>query len=92
MAFSLSLDETIFSADAIDLLQKLIEPDQTKRLGANGIQEVKDDAFFQDIVWSELEDKEVEPAFRPTVCRLDALSTLHTVNRGSDDVDALSEA
>ena len=67
MSFSLSFDDTLFSPDAQDLLTKLLEPDQTKRLGANGGEEVKQHPFFASVSWSDLEDKEVEPPFRPTV-------------------------
>lgn len=74
MSFSLSFDQSLFSPDAQDLLKKLLEPDQTKRLGANGGEEVKQHPFFASVSWSDLEDKEIEPPFRPTKHDINAVS------------------
>ena len=38
-------------ADAADLITKLLEVDPAKRLGANGIAEIKEHRFFRDVDW-----------------------------------------
>ncbi len=39
-------DEDSISPEAVDLIKKLLHPDSNKRLGANGVEEIKSHAFF----------------------------------------------
>jgi len=43
-----------FNDPAIDLIKKLLEMDPMKRLGANGVAEIKSHRFYKDINWKEL--------------------------------------
>jgi len=47
-------DEDCMSPEAADLIRKLLDYDYTKRLGANGAAEIKQDIFFKDINWETL--------------------------------------
>ncbi len=42
------------SPSAADLIKKLLEVDPSRRLGCNGIQEIKNHPFFQNVNWDEL--------------------------------------
>ena len=54
-----------FSKAAYDLLTRLLERDPTKRIGANGVDEIKDHKFFKGINWTKLYNKELKPPFIP---------------------------
>lgn len=41
--------EDCLSHNAVDLIKKLLNPDQTARLGTNGAQEIKEHPFFDGI-------------------------------------------
>jgi hypothetical protein len=91
MSFQLSFDDSLFSAEAQDLLRKLIEPDQPKRLGSNGSSEVKAHPFFKNINWADLEEKHGDPPVRPTVCTLPLLVRYLTGNLlQRHDINAVS--
>lgn len=49
--------------DAIDLLQRLITADLTKRLGntRGGAEDIKCHAWFAEITWERLAKKEIDP-------------------------------
>ncbi|KAF2078166.1 hypothetical protein CYY_000550 [Polysphondylium violaceum] len=53
------------SADAKDLICKLLNPDPSRRLGANGANEVKKHPFFADVDWNTLVDQEMDSIFLP---------------------------
>jgi serine/threonine protein kinase len=55
-------DEGCLSYAAKDLLDKLLEPDPSKRLGVNGAQEVKNHPYFKDIKWDTLR-KQTPPIY-----------------------------
>eukprot|EP00475_Leptophrys_vorax_P031048 TRINITY_DN4690_c0_g1_i2.p1 TRINITY_DN4690_c0_g1~~TRINITY_DN4690_c0_g1_i2.p1 ORF type:complete len:455 (-),score=114.79 TRINITY_DN4690_c0_g1_i2:1390-2694(-) len=56
------------SAKSKSVISRLLEKDQTKRLGyKSGASEVKQDPFFSSIDWDKLVAKEVEPPFKPNV-------------------------
>lgn len=56
-----------FDKDCKDLLIHLLNRDPTKRLGCNGSQEIKNHAFFKQIDWKKLYDKNYLPPFKPPV-------------------------
>ena len=60
---------SLMSTNAKDLCLKLMNRNKQKRLGAgkNGIREIKDHRFFEDINWEDLRKKKVNPPFRPKV-------------------------
>jgi len=60
-------DPKKFNEDTVDLLTKLFTVDKTQRLGANGVQEIKDHPFFKEIDWDLLAKKEIKPTFIPSV-------------------------
>lgn len=43
----------------------MLTKDPTKRLGANGVYEIKDHEFFKGIDWDRLERKALKPPFMP---------------------------
>jgi len=56
-----------FSEDARSLLRGLLERNPKKRLGGGSgdVEEIKKHPFFKSIDWTKLENKEIEPPFRP---------------------------
>ncbi|EWC47202.1 hypothetical protein DRE_03321 [Drechslerella stenobrocha 248] len=57
----------IVPQDARDLLEKLLNRDPSKRLGANGAAEIKGHKFFDTIDWKRLVQKKIQPTFKPAV-------------------------
>ncbi|EAL67160.1 hypothetical protein DDB_G0280717 [Dictyostelium discoideum AX4] len=55
-----------FSEVAIDLIQKLLQVDPLKRLGANGADEVKRHPFFNGVNWSKIYSPE-SLTFKPKI-------------------------
>jgi len=49
-----------------DLIQKLLVKDPTKRLGANGAQEIMNHEFFKKIDWDEVETMQTKPPIIPS--------------------------
>ncbi|ORX34130.1 hypothetical protein BD324DRAFT_584008 [Kockovaella imperatae] len=58
-------DEMEISPEARDLMDRLMCYDPTRRLGANGAEEVKKHPFFEGIDWDTIST--AEPSFVPTV-------------------------
>lgn len=56
-----------FTTTAKDLIKKLLHKNYKKRLGYNGMDEVKKHKFFNNINWNKLLAKEVEPPFKPSM-------------------------
>jgi serine/threonine-protein kinase RIM15 len=52
-------EENEMSPEAFDFINRLLELDPQKRLGKNGINELKDHPFFSDIKWDEIMDEPV---------------------------------
>jgi p90 ribosomal S6 kinase len=59
------------SNEAQALLRVLFKRNPSNRLGASGIQELKDHAFFASINWDDLYNKTIHPPFKPAVSRAD---------------------
>ncbi|KAM9999438.1 hypothetical protein ACTFIY_004527 [Dictyostelium cf. discoideum] len=57
---------TFFSDVAIDLIKKLLQVDQLKRLGANGADEVKRHPFFNGVNWDKIYSPE-SLTFKPNI-------------------------
>lgn len=57
------------SDDCMDYLTRSFERDVSKRLGAKGVEEIKQHPFFVGIDWIKLERKEVHPPFTPNVLK-----------------------
>ncbi len=58
--------ENEMTPEAKDFIDKLLDMNPKKRLGASGITEVKKHAFFKDIEWDKI--MEMEAPFKP-LCR-----------------------
>ncbi|KAK6531597.1 hypothetical protein TWF694_002782 [Orbilia ellipsospora] len=57
----------IVPPDARDLLEKLLNRDPTKRLGAGGAADIKGHKFFETVDWKRLVQKKIQPTFKPVV-------------------------
>lgn len=66
----------IFSKEAIDLLQGLLQKKPEKRLGCSdrGIEEIKEHPFFEEIDWGLLEAGYIDPPFIPNRFDVNAAS------------------
>ena len=58
-------EENQISPEVFDLLNRFLTFDPAKRLGSNGIHEIKDHPFFADIIWEKVRDE--IPPFVPYV-------------------------
>ena len=58
-------DEFPMSDEARDLILNLVEKDARKRLGANGIAEIKKHPWFDDVSFEDIMERMVEPEFVP---------------------------
>jgi serine/threonine protein kinase len=57
-----------FSSKARDLIKKLLAKDPNERMGStNGMQEVKNHAFFHEVDWDLLYDKNIVPPYKPSM-------------------------
>lgn len=50
--------ENMISADAVDIITKLLTADHEKRLGANNVNEIKKHPWFKGIDWANLRKRE----------------------------------
>lgn len=57
------------TSEATSLLRQLLQKDPSKRLGSGptGSDEVRNHKWFKSINWKKLEEREIQPNFRPTV-------------------------
>ena len=58
-------DHTHLSPAASSLLHQLLEKDPKKRIGTNGIEELKNHAYFADIDWDDVLQKKLKPPYIP---------------------------
>jgi serine/threonine protein kinase len=56
-----------WSMEAADFINRMIQRKPNNRLGVNGPEEVKDHPWLKDFPWNKLLNKEIEPAFVPSV-------------------------
>jgi serum/glucocorticoid-regulated kinase 2 len=50
-----------------DFVTKMLERDPRKRLGRNGVHEIKEHPFFRSINWADLGEGKVSPTWKPPV-------------------------
>jgi serine/threonine protein kinase len=64
-----------FSANAKDILQKLLERDPKKRLGygVKDAEELMEHPFFESIDWEKLKKQDIKPPYIPKVKKIDDL-------------------
>lgn len=67
------LNGKLLPQPAQDLLAKLLSPNPSQRLGANGSKEIKSHPFFDEMDWAKLLKKEYVPGFRPPLVDEEAL-------------------
>lgn len=61
-----SFSEKEISVDAKDFISEQLNPNHNERLGAtNGIEEIKNHSFFEDVDWDMIYKKEIDPPFIP---------------------------
>nr|CAG8497727.1 3439_t:CDS:2 [Entrophospora candida] len=53
------------SEECLDAIKRFCERDISKRLGCNGIEEIKQHPWFKDIEWDKLDTKQATPPFVP---------------------------
>lgn len=56
-----------FSPSFEDILNKLLDPNDKKRLGAKGANEIKQHGFFSDINWEDVYNKKCTPPIIPII-------------------------
>lgn len=66
------------SDNAVDIISRLLDVNEKTRLGSGprGVAEIKQHPFFEDFQWELLEQKHVEPPYKPTV-KSSAMSDPH---------------
>ncbi|KAH6593831.1 hypothetical protein BASA50_007057 [Batrachochytrium salamandrivorans] len=79
------------SPAAIDLLTKLLNRDNTARLGANGAQEIKSHPFFAEVDWRKLMGRKYAPPFRPNVASATDTSNFDEEFTSEAPTDSMSE-
>jgi serine/threonine protein kinase len=63
--------EDMMTPETQDLISKLLDPDQQKRLGSNGIEEFKDHDFFKRVNWDKV--RSTTPPRVPSLKNLSAI-------------------
>jgi serine/threonine protein kinase len=59
------IPETWKDEEVSSLVLSLLELDPEKRLGSNGVEEIKSHKYFEGIDWEKLAKKEITPPFVP---------------------------
>ena len=65
MNYKLPFDRSKISKPAFDFVSKLCERDPKKRLGARGVEEIKNHKFFKNINWKKVYSRDLKPPFVP---------------------------
>lgn len=50
-----------------DFIEKLLTKDPSKRLGANGVEEIMEHEYFKGINWDDLCERKIKPPYNPKV-------------------------
>ena len=56
-------DKNKFSKVSVSFANKLLKNDPSKRLGANGIKEIKSHSFFRNFDWAGLKNRTLKVSF-----------------------------
>lgn len=64
--------EIVVSNEAKSLMKDFLVLDPSKRLGANGIEEIKTHVFFKGLNWTKLEKQHIPPPFIPDIQKVHA--------------------
>lgn len=67
MSATLKFPRRGVSDTAKDVLTKLLNPQPSSRLGANGVHEIQEHPFFRNIDWKALQERRVTPPFKPSM-------------------------
>lgn len=73
------------SQKAIDIIMRLLDKNPNERLGCNGVEEIKEHPFFENIRWDQMILKKVRPPFLPLQTQPDESKILDTLDSGIDD-------
>ncbi|RCH81042.1 hypothetical protein CU098_005569, partial [Rhizopus stolonifer] len=57
----------IFDYETAEFLSDILDRDPRTRLGANGIDEIKNHVYFADICWDSIRHRQVQPPYLPPV-------------------------
>lgn len=68
------------SEEAKSLIRRLLDVNPATRLGANGVQEIKNHPFFAAVDWNKMFKKEIAPPFGKLSLKLNAPSAIVDVN------------
>ena len=55
----------IFDYETAEFISDLLDRDVNTRLGANGVDEIKNHVYFADISWDDIRNRRVEPPYIP---------------------------
>lgn len=75
-----------YSKEAADFINKCLQRQAIKRLGINGIQEVKNHPWFDDFDWEALKAKKIKPTFIPDIS-LNNFDNTHVNLRAWNDTE-----
>lgn len=79
------------SKDAKDLIDRLLNRNPEKRLGAKGVDQIFKHPFFKDVNWDDVTNKKYEPPYKPklkNIIDLSHISSSYTeFNLDHDTVD-----
>lgn len=84
-----------WSPELADLINSLLEKNQSERLGHRGIQEIKQHSYFAGFKWHKFAKKELKPPFIPNVISemkeyLDEIAMFNHLN-GQNDQENIPE-
>ncbi|KAI7899924.1 kinase-like domain-containing protein [Cokeromyces recurvatus] len=57
----------IFDFETAEFLTDILDRDPRTRLGANGVQEIKEHVYFADINWDDIKHRRLQPPYLPSV-------------------------
>lgn len=57
----------IFDYETAEFISDILDRDPRTRLGANGVDEIKDHVYFADISWDDIRNRRLQPPYLPPV-------------------------